>query len=1066
MSISVKQYSASDYTVIEVLKNEMAPVEVLENETAQPSAQNVGPVQIVAGPEGPQGPTGETGKTPNIQIGEVATLEPGTEAIASITGTPEEPRLNLGIPKGDPGEPGEGGNAEVTAESIEAALGYKPANEEDIPTIPANVSAFNNDAGYITKEDIPAAPEVPVQSVNGKTGAVQLAYGDVGAEKAGAVSEHNVANDSHNDIRLLISALTTKINNFLDVDDTTADELSEVIQLIKDNAKDIETITAGKVNVADIVNDLVTNVANKPLSAAQGVVLKRLYDSVSNRLENNITMANGAYDLANDASFLAQTANSNANKAKTTAQNASDKVDDLEERMNSGEFKGEPGTPGTNGVSVVSVEQTTTSTADGGENVVTVTLSNGTKSVFKFKNGSKGSTGNKGDKGNGIKSAVLNADYTLTLTFDDGTEYTTPSIRGERGPAGKDGTPGLDGTPGADGYTPVYGVDYMTPEDKAEWEAYIATELAKRGQLKPEFAESMEWLEENGDQSKMYVLPDGFIYAYKLTTVESGPSYTNKLLEAINSDKTPFVGENGEKGYVVGQRLNSSGVQSANADYCITGFIPVKANDIIRMKNITMGTAGYYLWYNSKFTLCTPLYYENYEGTHNTGTKYNTKPDANGLFEFPAPNISELAYVRISTGVITENSIITVNEEITEGGGTTTEYVWANTGHAFVPADYEDRIIAAENDISKLKNRVTALEEAGTENGTVVSDNVEIVIPSSDVAVVGREYNIYKNTVIFGSMPVEHYDVVIKINDTAVTAYNYNEVWRFTPTTAGTYTITITVRDRKLGNSAIYATKTMTLYVVENTAVTNKKVLFIGDSLTYAGKYEAEIQHNLSSGGIVSVGTVERTVSINNTDLTTKCEGRNGWATWDYAGTWESSLTKFQSDDNVFRNPDTNKFDLSYYMQKYHSGVTLNAVCLNLGTNGVGATALNVAGMSELIARIREYSATIPILVHIPIVEAPGEFYAHLGNTSPYMQMRWVELAGEFIKEYDGTMSNVHIIPVYFNLDENNDFPKTEMAVSARNPATIKRITDGHPNTYGYLKMADVYYAHLLKYMT
>ena len=245
MSISVKQYSASDYTVIEVLKNEMA----------QPSAQNVGPVQIVAGPEGPQGPTGETGKTPNIQIGEVVTLEAGTEATASITGTQEEPRLNLGIPKGDPGEPGEGGNAEVTAESIEAALGYKPANEEDIP-------------------------EVPVQSVNGKNGAVQLAYGDVGAEKAGAVAEHNVDENAHNDIRVELTGLKNALEAFLDIDDPTLDQLSELIQKIEANAGTITELTNGKVNVADIVNDLVTNVANKPLSAAQGVVLKGLVDDV------------------------------------------------------------------------------------------------------------------------------------------------------------------------------------------------------------------------------------------------------------------------------------------------------------------------------------------------------------------------------------------------------------------------------------------------------------------------------------------------------------------------------------------------------------------------------------------------------------------------------------------------------------------------------------------------------------------------------------------------------------------------------------------------------------------
>ena len=38
-----------------------------------------------------------------------------------------------------------------------------------------------------------------------------------------------------------------------------------------------------------------------------------------------------------------------------------------------------------------------------------------------------------GKDGNGIESAVLNADYTLTITFTNGAKYTTPSIRGKDG---------------------------------------------------------------------------------------------------------------------------------------------------------------------------------------------------------------------------------------------------------------------------------------------------------------------------------------------------------------------------------------------------------------------------------------------------------------------------------------------------------------------------------------------------------------------------------------------------------------------------------------------------------
>lgn len=59
------------------------------------------------GEPGDKGDPGQTGETPNIKIGTVQTLEPGQQATASMTGTPENPLLNLGIPKGEKGDPGE-----------------------------------------------------------------------------------------------------------------------------------------------------------------------------------------------------------------------------------------------------------------------------------------------------------------------------------------------------------------------------------------------------------------------------------------------------------------------------------------------------------------------------------------------------------------------------------------------------------------------------------------------------------------------------------------------------------------------------------------------------------------------------------------------------------------------------------------------------------------------------------------------------------------------------------------------------------------------------------------------
>lgn len=57
---------------------------------------------------------------------------------------------------------------------------------------------------------------------------------------------------------------------------------------------------------------------------------------------------------------------------------------------------GQDGAPGKDGVGIQAIEQTTTSTADGGENVITVTLTNGQTATFRFLNGSKGNAGPAG----------------------------------------------------------------------------------------------------------------------------------------------------------------------------------------------------------------------------------------------------------------------------------------------------------------------------------------------------------------------------------------------------------------------------------------------------------------------------------------------------------------------------------------------------------------------------------------------------------------------------------------------------------------------------------------------
>ena len=295
--------------------------------------------------------------------------------------------------------PGSGGNADLTGYATEQWVkdqnfltevpdGY--AKSSEIPKKPEDIGAQPS-GNYALKSEIPS---VPVQSVNGKTGAVQLSAADVGArpenwmpsaqevgalpntytppnqtaEQVGAdpkgtattlVSQHNTADDSHNDIRLELKAINDRLTSFFDSDDQTLDELSEIVAYITTNKKLIDSITTSKVSVADIIDNLTTNVRNKPLSAAQGVVLKGLIDTVGNSLANY--QPKGDYALRSELPTVPTNVSAFTNDAGylTQHQDISHKLDanKLPEAVNtalaqakaSGEFKGEKGDTGDTG---------------------------------------------------------------------------------------------------------------------------------------------------------------------------------------------------------------------------------------------------------------------------------------------------------------------------------------------------------------------------------------------------------------------------------------------------------------------------------------------------------------------------------------------------------------------------------------------------------------------------------------------------------------------------------------------------------------------------------------------
>lgn len=164
-------------------------------------------------------------------------------------------------------------------------------------SVPTKMSQITNDSGFITTSDIPegaaASTTVPLMD-GGETGTIgeetAFARGDhkhptdtsrasqadmtalqgrvsttesditkikgagyqTAAQVTSAVASHNTDTKAHSDIREAVSTLTTRLNTVADSDDTTLDQLSEIVAYIKNNKTLIDGVTTSKVNVSDM----------------------------------------------------------------------------------------------------------------------------------------------------------------------------------------------------------------------------------------------------------------------------------------------------------------------------------------------------------------------------------------------------------------------------------------------------------------------------------------------------------------------------------------------------------------------------------------------------------------------------------------------------------------------------------------------------------------------------------------------------------------------------------------------------------------------------------------------
>ena len=335
----------------------------------------------------------------------------------------------------------------------------------------------------------------------------------------------------------------------------------------------------------------------------------------------------------------------------------------------------------------------------------------------------------------------------------------------------------------------------------------------------------------------------------------------------------------------------------------------------------------------------------------------------------------------------------------------------------------------------------------------------KFVLPANSVAVVGHEWNCYFDNVIRG-MDFEKYAVYVRgISGTVSSKKCFEKFLRIEPVAGdiGTHTVNMQIIDKKY--CTVVDDATFTLHIIADDTLTGKKVMFIGDSLTNFGIYPAEVQFNLSNGGIESVGTRQRTVTIGGESYTVNHEGRAGWASYDYTRSVETYKTDVA-------NPfwDGTQFSFSYYMA--NSGVSKpDVVCIGLGTNGGTA---GIADVLTMVESIHDYDSSIPVLVALitPPASQNGCGYLTGIQSAAMLKSDFLTVNEAYIAEYEGG-TNTDIVELYFQFDREHDFPTEIIAVSARNPETmVVQANNVHPSDYGYLHFADAYYNKLLYVLT
>lgn len=138
-------------------------------------------------------------------------------------------------------------------------------------------------------------------------------------------------------------------------------------------------------------------------------------------------------------------------------------------------------------------------------------------------------------------------------------------------------------------------------------------------------------------------------------------------------------------GYKNGYRWSSSGkAETTGSGYGITGFIPYKAGDQLRLKNVSTAVEYPYVACFTENKTVLGVY------------TISATPDENGVISLNITNWQNVAFIRLSLGAFSDISIATVNQDLNLGGNVNIGWLMTASNERIAPKTLVSQVVTPD----------------------------------------------------------------------------------------------------------------------------------------------------------------------------------------------------------------------------------------------------------------------------------------------------------------------------------------------------------------------------------